>query len=106
LASSEGLDRRCPAEHLRGSYRSLGIESQVETILAAVTVEVAAMRTPDIPERTPRRFDAVQAVCAVAVFAFLAVAGADFLRSWPVAEHGLLLFERACPIYTSPQHTS
>jgi hypothetical protein len=53
-----------------------------------------------------RHFDPVQALCAVAVFGFLTFAGLDVLRSWPAAERGMLLFERACPIYTSAQQTT
>ena len=66
---------------------------------------VGAMRTIHRPDGGTRRFDPIQALCAVAVFGFLAFAGLDVLRSWPAAERGMLLFERACPIYTSTQTT-
>ncbi len=29
----------------------------------------------------------------------------EFFGSWPAAQHGLLMFEKACPIYAaSPNH--
>ena len=59
------------------------------------------MRTMDLGERTRRRFNLVPALCTAAVVAFLAFAGLDFLHSWPAAAHGMLIFERTCPIRTS-----
>jgi hypothetical protein len=37
----------------------------------------------------------------VAVLAFVVIASAQFLRALPGGEHGLLLFEKACPIHSS-----
>jgi hypothetical protein len=45
-------------------------------------------------------------VMVVLVLVFVAVATFDLLRTLPGGERGLLLFERACPIYnhhTAPQ---
>jgi hypothetical protein len=64
------------------------------------------MRTTHRRAGGNRHFDPIQALCAIAVFGFLTFAGLDVLRSWPAAERGMLLFERACPIYTSAQQTT
>lgn len=37
----------------------------------------------------------------VIVALFVALAVLDFTQSWPAAERGLLLFEKACPLYHS-----
>ena len=36
------------------------------------------------------------------LIAFVAVGAFEFFGSWPAAQHGLLIFEKACPIYSSP----
>jgi|HubBroStandDraft_1064217.scaffolds.fasta_scaffold1271707_2 hypothetical protein len=60
------------------------------------------MRTLDRDLNAPRRFDLLPALFTVAILAFVGFAGLDVLRSWPGAEHGLLIYERTCPIY--PHH--
>jgi hypothetical protein len=40
----------------------------------------------------------------VVLFAFVLVASLQFFGSWSAAERGLLIFEKACPIYASPQN--
>jgi hypothetical protein len=38
----------------------------------------------------------------VVLLAFVAIGSFQFWSSWPAAERGLVIFERACPIYTTP----
>jgi hypothetical protein len=49
------------------------------------------------------RIDLMPALFVVLV-AFVLVASLQFFGSWPAAERGLLIFEKACPIYASPQN--
>lgn len=44
------------------------------------------------------RFDFTPVLLAI-VLVFVVVASAQFLRDLPGGEHGLLLFEKACPIH-------
>jgi hypothetical protein len=52
-----------------------------------------------------RGFDLTPAFVAIVV-AFVAIALFDFARSWPDAHRGLLIFERACPIYHAAEHVT
>jgi hypothetical protein len=45
------------------------------------------------------RFDFMP-VLLLTMLAFVAVAILQFSASWPDAQHGLLLFEKTCPIRT------
>jgi hypothetical protein len=47
---------------------------------------------------TPRGFDFTPALFAI-LFAFVAAGAFEFFGSWPASHHGLLMFEKACPIY-------
>jgi hypothetical protein len=40
----------------------------------------------------------------VVLFAFVAVGLFQFWGSWPTAERGLVIFEKACPIHAAPQN--
>ncbi|MFZ1017694.1 MAG: hypothetical protein WAN39_07485 [Candidatus Cybelea sp.] len=51
--------------------------------------------------RFARGFDLMPALFTVLI-AFVAVGAFEFFGSWPAAQHGLLIFEKACPIYSSP----
>jgi hypothetical protein len=62
------------------------------------------MTTPDLG--TTRGFNFVPALLAVALFAFGGVEAFDFLHSWHSAERGLLIFEKACPIYATGHNKS
>lgn len=44
------------------------------------------------------------AALLVTVLAFVVVASTQFLNGLPGAEHGLLLFEKACPIHSGQPH--
>lgn len=51
-----------------------------------------------------RGLDFTPALFAVLI-AFVAMGAFEFFGSWPAAQHGLLMFEKACPIYAaSPNH--
>ena len=52
-----------------------------------------------------RGFDFTPVLFAT-VLAFVVVATFQLLRTWPGGERGLVLFERACPIYgdAGPHH--
>lgn len=45
-------------------------------------------------------------VFLVALLAFVMVGAVQFVSSWPAAARGLLIFEKACPIYTTSQSKS
>jgi len=55
--------------------------------------------TMNVTQGTPRGFDFTPALFAI-LFAFVAVGAFEFFGSWPTAHHGLLMFEKACPIYS------
>jgi hypothetical protein len=40
----------------------------------------------------------------VVLFAFAAIGLFQFWSSWPAAERGLVIFEKACPIYAASQN--
>lgn len=50
-------------------------------------------------DRCMRAFDFTP-VLLVTIVAFVAIAVLQFSASWPDAQHGLLLFEKMCPIHT------
>ena len=54
--------------------------------------------TMNVTQGPPRGFDFTPALFAI-LFAFVAVGAFEFFGSWPAAHHGLLMFEKACPIY-------
>lgn len=50
------------------------------------------------PNERPQGIDFMPVLLAV-VAAFVVIGTSQFLLALPLAEHGLLLFEKACPIH-------
>lgn len=50
------------------------------------------------PEEGPQGIDFMPVLLAI-VAAFVLIGAFQFLLALPLAEHGLLLFEKACPIH-------
>jgi hypothetical protein len=65
-----------------------------------------AMTTPYASETTARSRNLLAAVLAGLVFAFASVEAFDFMHSWHSAERGILIFERACPIYATGRNNA
>jgi len=63
---------------------------------------VQAFSNMNLGKKISQGVDLIPALFVV-LFAFVAIGLFQFWSTWPTAERGLVIFEKACPIYAAPQ---